>query len=382
MATQVDELQVKDFLKRAEIRTMKKDLRKLREKDALRERDKIVNIKTIEEQKQEQEEIQRKTGLERVLQKNTEEERQAEKQIKGFANESEKQQIFIFEAQRLELEKQAETIEKEKEPVLLMEKNKIMIEKRNWEEKLKEILAEEGKVESEQKILSDREKQSNVPSEKKSLEQGRWAIEDQRQKIEKKRWVVEKGMVDIENKIKEADLQLQKLAVERLDLRNKIKAIDENLRATYSKTISREDEKRTREEVRQKIAAEEKLKADLGRNEKIRREQWTHSTGPGQASQLEKKEFLKNAPKSLKEKLAESAATEEEQRKKFLQDVEKQAKEVQWLKIKPTIKAKAAQNDNGVVLADGVLKFHENDTRIKYKEDWEKKIWYVSEKSN
>ena len=62
--------------------------------------------------------------------------------------------------------------------------------------------------------------------------------------------------------------------------------------------------------------------------------------------------------------------------------IEKQAKEIQWLKMKDSLKAKAAQNDNGVVLADGVLKFHENDTRIKYKEDWEKKIWYVSEKSN
>lgn len=53
--------------------------------------------------------------------------------------------------------------------------------------------------------------------------------------------------------------------------------------------------------------------------------------------------------------------------------IEKQAKEIQWLKIKPAIKEKAGQADNGIVLADGVLKFHENDTRIKYKEDWEKK---------
>lgn len=54
--------------------------------------------------------------------------------------------------------------------------------------------------------------------------------------------------------------------------------------------------------------------------------------------------------------------------------IEKQAKEIQLLKIKPAIKEKSKRNDNGVVISDSVLKFHENDARIKYKEDWERKI--------
>lgn len=53
--------------------------------------------------------------------------------------------------------------------------------------------------------------------------------------------------------------------------------------------------------------------------------------------------------------------------------IEKQAKEIQLLKMKPAIKEKSQRQDNGVVISDGVLKFHENDTRIQYKEDWEKK---------
>ena len=61
MTTQVEEQQARDFLKRAEIRTMKKDLRVLREKDALKERDKIAKIKTLEEQLQE---LQEKQGQE------------------------------------------------------------------------------------------------------------------------------------------------------------------------------------------------------------------------------------------------------------------------------------------------------------------------------
>ena len=50
MATEAEELQAKEFLKRAEIRTMKKDLLALREVDALKERDKIAKLKTLEEQ--------------------------------------------------------------------------------------------------------------------------------------------------------------------------------------------------------------------------------------------------------------------------------------------------------------------------------------------
>ena len=47
MVTADEEAQAKEFLKRAEIRTMKKDLMALREVDALKERDKIN--KKIEE---------------------------------------------------------------------------------------------------------------------------------------------------------------------------------------------------------------------------------------------------------------------------------------------------------------------------------------------
>ena len=50
MATEAEELEAKEFLKRAEIRTMRKDLLALREVDALTERDKIAHIKTFEEQ--------------------------------------------------------------------------------------------------------------------------------------------------------------------------------------------------------------------------------------------------------------------------------------------------------------------------------------------
>ena len=111
MATQAEETQAKEFLKRAEIRTMKKDLLSLREVDALKERDKIAHIKTLEEQQAEQQKkIQEKESLEKskredILQKNEGQERIAEKDLKNYASEQERQQIFLLESERLELAK-------------------------------------------------------------------------------------------------------------------------------------------------------------------------------------------------------------------------------------------------------------------------------------
>ena len=80
MVTVDEETQAKEFLKRAEIRTMRKDLLKLRESDALKERDKIAKIKTLDEQIEEKRKadlvvpvrrkVDEKTAREEILQKN------------------------------------------------------------------------------------------------------------------------------------------------------------------------------------------------------------------------------------------------------------------------------------------------------------------------
>ncbi|MEK7680670.1 MAG: hypothetical protein AAB348_01315 [Patescibacteria group bacterium] len=53
--------------------------------------------------------------------------------------------------------------------------------------------------------------------------------------------------------------------------------------------------------------------------------------------------------------------------------IENQAKQTQWMKIKLAMKEKAEMKDNGVVFADGVIKLHENDTRLNYRDKWEKR---------
>ena len=112
-----DETKVKEFLDRTEIRTMKKDLQKLREGVALKERERIIKIKTPEEEKTEKEKQERikqqeiekqlleKQSQERikVLQKRAGEEKEAMAQIKNYATEEEKQQIFYLESEKNDL---------------------------------------------------------------------------------------------------------------------------------------------------------------------------------------------------------------------------------------------------------------------------------------
>ncbi|MBI3631491.1 MAG: hypothetical protein HY219_01320 [Candidatus Staskawiczbacteria bacterium] len=329
--TKDEELQAKEFLKRAEIITMRKDLQKLREIDALGEREKIIKGETAEEEKAE---LEKKRGnekrilenqqREKVLSKNIDEERSAEKQIKNYAEESEKQQIFIFESQRLGLEKQIDVLEQEKESSLALEKNQILINKKSQETKLNNIIAEEQKAEKEEKFISEKEKESNVPSEKKSLEERRSELEIKVQEIEKKRWAVEKEIKNLADKIEAIDLDYQKITEEKNNLKTKIKAIDLSLRDIYSKIIKRvEDKKRGMLQQQQTEAARvEQLSSE--KKEKIQREQWVK---PAQVPR--EKEFLKDASERVKERIAKSVESEEEQRKKFLEDIEKQAEEEQ-----------------------------------------------------
>ncbi len=331
MATEAEKLQAKEFLKRAEIRTMKKDLQALREADALKERDKIVKIKTLEEQIQEQEKKlankekakneAEKAGREKVLEKNAAEERMAEKDLKEYASEQERQQIFLLESQRLGFGKQAESIDKEKDPALKLQKNKILLEKRDWEAKLNSVLEQEKKLEDEQKFIAEKAQTTTLASERKSLEQRRWALEKEIQEIEKKRWEIEKQLENIENKIKEIDKSSEQLVAEKNDLNQKILGIDKSLRDIYSAVIAKVEERRRGEAEEQKAAREATAKIKAQTQEKIQRQQWTRT-----AEQPKENEFLKEIPAPVKEKLARAAEIEEEQRKKFIQDVEEGTK--------------------------------------------------------
>lgn len=324
MPTQAEEQQVREFLKRAEVRTMKKDLQNLREADALKERYKIVKIKTLEEQRQEQErrlkqaerekQEAEKAKRERVLSENEREERSAEKQLKEYATEEERQQVFLLEAQRLSFGNKILEIDGKKDPALKLEKNKLLLERRDWEAKLKATSEGEAKLDTEENFINEKAEQSGIPEEKKSLEKRRWEIEDQRKEMEKKRWEIETQLQNIDKRISQTDKLSQQLVSDRNNLNQKILGIDKSLRDIYSGVIARVEEKRRGQAEEQRAKREALAKTRSEAKEKIQRQQWTGADRqvpnnipvPTKAAQKKKFEF----------------EAEEEQRKQFMKDVE------------------------------------------------------------
>ncbi|GEM_PF-1357392 len=333
MVTVDEETQAKEFLKRAEIRTMKKDLSKLREADSLKERDKIVKIKTLEEQRVEQQkklEIKDaetaaadKAGLDDVLQRNEGQERIAEKDLKNYATEQERQQIFLLESERLGFEKQIDAIDKEKEPALKLEKNKLLLLKRGQQEVLSQILEQEKKLEGEQKVITEKEQTTTIASERKGLEQARWDLDKKIQEVEKKRWEAEKQIEDTDKKVSQIDGFSEQNIIEKNGLQDKVLGTDKSLREIYSAVMAREEDKR-RGLAQDQVARKEVLAvARAQQNEKIQRQQWS----PSAKKRTEDGGYLSKAPVSVREKILKSGEAEEEQRRKFLQDVGSSSRE-------------------------------------------------------
>ncbi len=318
MVTQDEETQAKEFLKRAEIRTMKKDLRALREGDALKERDKIVKLRTLEEQLSEKKQSDEsasakasedKADMEAVLTKNAGQERIAEKDLKNYATEEERQQIFLLESQRLDFEKQIDAIDKGKDPALKLAKNKLLLQKRDQEAKLNSILEEEKKLENEEKFLTEKQQTTTVAAQKKSLEQSKWDLDKKIQEVEKKRWAVEKDIEDTDHQVSQMDKSSEELVIKKNGLRDKVLGADRSLREIYSGVMAREEEKRLGKAHEQVARKEALSKSRFEEKEKVQRQQWTRSSA--------------EIPVPVKKPLENKYNLQEEQaqRDKFLQDV-------------------------------------------------------------
>jgi hypothetical protein len=325
MPTQLEEEQAKEFLKRAEIRTMRKDLLALREADSVKERDKIAHIKTLEEQLADQQKATMATQATQVaaekdqrsaiLEKHEGEEASAEENLKQYATEEERQKIFLFESQKLQLTKQAEKIDTEEFPKLELEKNGKLLELKKWQDQLAQIVTQETQLENEQKLVAEKAKASTVDSERKSLEARRWELDGSIQETEKKRWEVEKQIKTIQDSEVVNDQSSQALTLQRNQIRDTILGIEKSLRDLYSGVVQREDLKKQHlladQQQRETAAATQRAKE----REDVRREQWK---GKG----AQQPGFLDQAPENMKASLEKSAASEEEQRKKFLSEVD------------------------------------------------------------
>lgn len=387
MTINTKETQAKEFLQSINIRTMKKDLAKLREADSLKERGKIskikmpaaptpssimdkaktnlplalnemgtngeknadigartddlpmqagkikdeslhmssqseisqkhINIKEVMEKHG----VRGKNDLERVLQQKIVQERVAQEKIKEYANEEEKQQIFLLESQKVGLKNQANGIIKEDEPSLALEKNKILIEKKDWQKKLGAIIQEEEHNEAEQKTVEEKAKANNIPSEKQKLEKERWVLEEKNQNMEKKRWFIEGELVKLENRIKDLNENYKKSGIVEDSIRAEITKIDDFLRIIYSAIAQKEKAKREE-------SATISIKEGIENHHPHKKHTKEHEDQKHHASSLKnQEEYLKGVSKVAKEKLAKSAGVEQIQRKKFIEDVEKWAED-------------------------------------------------------
>lgn len=339
--TQQPTTNAKEFLNREEIRTMQKDLRALREIDALSEKEKIVKINKAEEERVKQEilekekrEAEERTRRNQILQKQEEEEYMASIQIKEYANEAEKQQIFLSEAKRLDLDNQLQIINKSKDPRLLLEKNQLLADGKGWQSKIGALAQDEQKLESEVKVIEEREKTTNIPQERQSLERGRQDLEGQREKIEKKRWSMEQEMKKINDRVAILDRDYKNLTEEKNQLGKKISDIDASLRKIYSTIVERETNKRKGLIEEQRLAQIKRAQALSQQKEMIQRKEYSTPLG------AKEREYMKGIPLNAQEKLLQTTQTEEEQRRKFLQDVE------QWAAKKDENKNNQPSNTN------------------------------------
>ena len=236
-------------------------------------------------------------------------ERIAEKDLKSYATEEERQQIFLLESQRLAFEKQIDAIDKERDPALKLEKNKLLLQKRDQQARLNTILEQEKKLEDEQKFVAEKEQTSTIASQRKGLEQSRSDLDKKIQDVEKKRWAVEKEIENTDNQISQVDKSSDQNVTEKNGLRDKALGVDKLLREIYSVVMAREEAKRRGLAKEQVTKKEELAETRLENKEKIQRQQWNRSADTA----------LTQIPVPIKK---QSFADENKAREKFLQDVE------------------------------------------------------------
>jgi hypothetical protein len=397
MVTANQDAQAKEFLQKVNIRTMRKDLKQLREADALKEREKISNIGTQKpattpltsspshtQSEDEKDFLKKITNYreeipsdaitetpvlenenteslpkENILPVQTPGEQlpkislqepieetpiladeksgidfqeyidttskqpeatgahtiiidKANLEAKKYATESEKQQIFLLEAQKVNLENQINENNQKKEALRMSDKNAILVEQKNWQNKINPLAQEQEKADATQRTLEEKLKASSNPSEQQNLQKQIDLLEDQKQIIEKRRWVIEGELKKLEEKSNKISGNYQQFTNKEHSLATEIAKIQNSLSAIYAKIAQREvTRKKELEEL--EIKKEQEMINQLSEIEAPQEVVVSKGT---------EKNYLKKVMPAAKEKLVKEAETEEKQRKKFMEEVE------------------------------------------------------------
>ena len=333
MATPLKEPQGKILFKRTDIRTMRKDMKMLREVDLHKEAEKVTapvvakttptpSMKlTINEAPvapkapvQPQKPAAPALAQEKAFEQIAKQDEQKMAQARPYASEAEKQQIFAFEGQIAEIKKELITLGSEKQPALNLEKNQVLLQQTAQKDILGGLIKEEEKIDQEIAVVEKSAAAISVPADRQHLERERANMENKRQEIEKKRWTVEQELSKLENQMKGLETQYGELTNQETALREEIAGINDALRTIYAGIIERENQKAKEQKTQPKkvVAPTAPTPTSSSQTNEIKPITPVKETDSGE----------KGVPEAFKEKMAQSATTENEQRRKFMEDIE------------------------------------------------------------
>ena len=263
----------KELLQKTHIRTMRKDLQRLREFDVTKEHKNIAKElpakkAPVVENKSAQQAPKPITPPHPVDQALILE-------AKKHADEKEKQQIFFVESKKNDLEKSVETITKKEELPLAEKKNTLVQERKTWKQKL-------------DSFIGTHKEKSEDP------------------KTEKQQWKIEKELARVDGEIKTLETNHQNIIEKKQSLQKEITDGNISLESISHEALQKEATKKIQEKEETHPPAKE------------------HSA-PHHKTPLHHAESLKNIPTAVKEKLQTQTNVEEEKRLKFMEDVERWA---------------------------------------------------------
>ncbi|HDZ54271.1 hypothetical protein LCGC14_0161030 [marine sediment metagenome] len=292
----------KEFLRREDIRTMEKDLLRLKEKQAKEERERVSVLKTgieikkekgkeakeiVKKEERPKEEI--KTRREGVREREEEEEKKLVEEIeRKWLEEKERREKEETERKKaikekiLSREKERQNLEKEKTQIevslqeLPLKKGPLQNEKKDFLEKIEQlksglqpILEQERKIEGRKKEIEIKERKAATPEKRREAEQTRWQVEQERQKIEERKWAEEEAIEKTNTEIKATENEIKIIFLEEKKLQKRQEEIIQR-----EKEMALEEEKTKLEEElagiqKEKTPLEEELDGLSERRKKM-----------------------------------------------------------------------------------------------------------------
>lgn len=299
--------QTKELFNRSDIRTMKKDLKKLREDDVLKEREKISSI-NISVKKSPSPYIVKKEDMP-VLPPTANIDTPTDDRMEATEglSEQEKENIFLLKSKRLDLAKQLDTTP-DQSSLVTSQKNNALEQQKSLQEKLSILMQLKEEKENELKGESQNERAKDI-------------LEEQVQNIEKRRWQVERDLKENENQIQELDSRREKFGNQENVIKAQLSQTDDSLKTAYSQAKEGIAPIKSSPTAKSfpipKTNPPAPYHAEPGKNDK--QKEYTKNIPLAQKSAFAK------TPATVMEKLEKSMETENKQRRKFMEDVEKWA---------------------------------------------------------